>query len=248
MESVGLSQHIRQEADPAGPTDGGLSQSGHATFGFPADDDLMVLSAEQRRQRIVRLFEELAPLAAQLSEELCKEDHGRFMTMAARIEERAIIIEANLTELEASLNNDDAPARPSRLLKVLALFSERVRRLVQAYVHISRQRERNLETISRLRNQLEDIRRRPQRLHDLAVEHVKRILLYDDERYAEIQKRIAKAADQLMAAERSNHYTHAQELREATDSMKAQLNRLSEELSERALLQVQESDNGPRQK
>ena len=161
MESTAMSPRVHSDTEGASvPTsDGRLSQPNDSPFRMMEEEGLIVLSADQRRQRVIRLFEELAPLVSQLSDELCKEDHGRFMATAARIEERAIIIEANLTELEASLNDGDAPVRPSRLLRAMALFSERIRRLVQAYAHMSRQRERNLEVISRLRRQLDEQRK-----------------------------------------------------------------------------------------
>jgi hypothetical protein len=213
--------------------------------GLADDVDLFPPTVEQRRQRVVLLIEQIAPLVASLSAELCKEDHGRFMTTAARVEEAAIIIEANLTELEAGLATGEMPARPGSLLRLMALFWERAARLVQAYASLSRQRERQLETINRLRRQLADLRERPQRIHAEAVEHVKRLILYEDSRVKDLVRLLGDTSEALVTEDRkSRHSDRAAALRRAIESLKEQMPRLEAEAADRALLRIQESDNG----
>lgn len=204
-------------------------------------------TAEQRRQRIVQLIEHIAPLVASLSAELCKEDHGRFMTVAAKVEEAAIIIEANITELEATAGDGQMPARPGTLLRFIALFHNRAQQLVQAYAHLSRQRDRQLEALGRLRKQLAALRDRPVRVHQEAVDHVKRLLLYEDSRVKDLQRLLGDTSEALAIAENKNYYSdRSKALRDAVAALKEQMPRLEAEAADKALRLIQESDNGKR--
>lgn len=208
--------------------------------GFPESIQL----PEEQRHRIVQMFSVLAPLAASLSDELCKEDHGRFMRQAARIEALCIRITAELIALEAVILAQPQPLRLGWVYRLIAIWRGQVRE-VSMLAGRKDDREKQLAALRQYGSMLSEIRDRPARIHAAAVEHVKRLLMYEDERYKRVEQLIWETDQELKQAKSRDYFQKAELLKAILAGYNAKLEQMEQEWRDKALQKIQESDNCP---
>lgn len=205
-------------------------------------------SLEQKRERVERMFDNVAALVSQLSPELCKENHGGYMVLSAKIEQLCLCIQARLVSLEHDVSTQEIPDVPL-MVRLLRLFTDRARRIIHARAERIRKRDADAAVIRSWRELISTERVRPAKIHEEAVQHVKRLLMYDDQRYLQLPTAVQQTSAALRVEEQKNYYgERCKALREAVAALQAQAPLLDKEFYDKALQKVQESDNGPRPK
>lgn len=193
-------------------------------------------SQESPQDSLIFLVAAMGKLTGSLSPELCKEDHGLFMLRSAKIEELAVVAETILIGWEAITEKERASIKPTRWFS----FTQPKNNPAQLI-------DLKIETVRKFREQMSKLRKKPAEIHQEAVDHVKRLLLYERKDYQELQNNLAQISKQAQLEQKRDHWSElAKKLNQAGTDLKEALERIDKECADKALQQIQDSDNGSR--
>lgn len=195
---------------------------------------------DNRRQQIVQLINGMGKLVSCMSAEACKEDHATFIQAVAKVKELATSADSLLIVWEMAIKEQQVEPRPGLLSRLAGLLFERTNKA-------DRRRELELETINRFRDQIDRLRKQPGEYYEAAIQHVKRMLLYDRADYQEAQRTIVRSSKELeQEQDRQGPSKIYYKIAESIKGLREMLARIDAECYDRALQQIQDSDNGPR--